>query len=155
MPTYTDKTIMARLLELCPAFCQLVKFKYVDYHYELLKYPEATIPHCDIVGKAVSEDVPQEDIQLLSEEYINKPVNYEDFNQPSDGKKKVEDAISVSKRTKFSFQGSTFCIDRSLVYWVLETSEPKGFGAALVSTILSPLLRNTRPFKVFEDGRKF
>ena len=43
MPDYGDEEIMEKLTEKCPIFCQLVKFKYVDYKYECIKCPNPNI----------------------------------------------------------------------------------------------------------------
>lgn len=119
---------MARLAETCPVFCKLVKFKYLDYQYELVRYPDSTIPRLDIMAVAAASNLKEGEVELLEEQYIDEPIDYEDFNRPSDITKwVVDDAVYVSKRTTFSFAGRRFGIDQSLVYWVKErqtTSTP-------------------------------
>ena len=58
----------------------MVKFKYVDYKYELIKYPDATIPHYDILSVADSCNLPKGDVEVLSEVYIDEPINYQEFS---------------------------------------------------------------------------
>jgi hypothetical protein len=48
LPKYTDKEIMDKLREAYPIFSKLVKFNYVNYKYQLLKYPKSVIKPYDI-----------------------------------------------------------------------------------------------------------
>jgi len=125
----------------------LVKFKYVDYKYELIKYPDATIPHYDILSVADSCNLPKGDVEVLSEVYIDEPINYQEFSGSGENANQVEEAVFVSKRTKFRFREFNFAVERSIVFWVKKT-------ASLLTKSLSLIKMTSTKDIVSDEGIK-
>lgn len=94
------------------------------------------------------------EIEVLSEDLIENPVNLDEFSGSADAHRRVKEAIFVAKRIKFRFQSTIFAIEQSIVYWIREAPLPIA-GSSFFGAAVSALGLNAPREEVFEEGRKF